>query len=412
MKLLSITGSEKDLDKFIAKNLLDTDIQIEDAKKIYNKGWKLEYYDYNYQIKDNIKKCKDLLDELNILYREEYSNLYIENSVTQIETKIEHVKNAYDELKNNIEFCQKAKEEDLQKIYSVEKLNNLDVDISKLYHLKYIKFRYGNISNDKLEEIKDELDNMNVIWFEVEKEQDIIWIVYVTTEEFVDNVDVFFNMQNFERVWLDSNLSGKPKEYADKMYRDMNDKSVEILNMQREIETLKDNCRHILLSSYRQLQTYDKINKIKKYIVHDSKNSFYLVAWVPLSELDSIINKLDTCQNIDYRIEEKTGAKSPTKLKNNKLIKPFEMLVKMYGMPNTNEIDPTLFVAITAFLMFGFMFGDVGHGLVFLIFGIILRFSKKDAGDIMIARGNFLYDFWIFIWKFFWKRGYYKSKIN
>lgn len=387
MKLLSITGPEKDLDRFIARNLLESNLQIEDAKKIYNKGWKFEYYDYDYAIKENLKECRNLIENLNILYREEYSNLFIENSVSQIGTKIEHVKEAYETLKNDIEFCQKAKEESLQKIISVEKLGNINIDMKKMYDLKYIKFRYGNIENDKLEEIREELENMEVILFEIEKQPDITWIIYVTTEEFAQNVDVFFNLQNFERVWLDVNLTGTPKEYIEHLEREMNHKNNEMLNLQKEIENLTDNCRHILLSSYRQLQTYDKINKIKKYIAHDSKNAFYMVAWVPESELDKIVDKLDTCQNIDYQIEEKVGNKAPTKLKNNRFIKPFEMLVKMYGVPNNQEIDPTLFVAITAFLMFGFMFGDVGHGFVFFILGIVLKFRKKQVGDILIAGG-------------------------
>lgn len=406
MKLLTITGSEKELDRFIARNLLNSDIQIEDAKKIYNKAWKLEYYDYDYTIKDHLKNCKNLIENLNILYREEYTNLYVENTVSQIGTKIEHVQNAYEELKTKMNFCQKAKEEDLQKIASVEKLDGMNIDIKKLYDLNYIKFRYGNIANNALEEIQDELENMNVILFEIEKEEDTTWIIYLTTVEFADQVDVFFNRQNFERVWLDSNISGTPKEYMDKLYKDISDKSNEMLEIQKEIEILTDNCRHILLSSYRQLQTYDKINKIKKYIMHDSKNTFYIVAWVPESELNSMVDKLDICQNIDYKVEEKVGNKSPTKLKNHKLVKPFEMLVKMYGVPNSNEMDPTLFVAITAFIMFGFMFGDVGHGFVFLILGMIFRRYQKDFGNILVARRNCFYDFWLFVWKCFWQRKY------
>ena len=70
LQLLTITGLEKDLDRFIAKNLLDTDIQIEDAKKVYNKGWKFEYYTYNYKIKESLKKCKELIEKLDILNRD------------------------------------------------------------------------------------------------------------------------------------------------------------------------------------------------------------------------------------------------------------------------------------------------------------------------------------------------------
>ena len=412
MKLLSITGAERDLDKFIAKNLLDSDIQIEDAKKLYNKGWKFEYYDYDYTVKDNIKKCRELIEKLNILYREEYSNLFIENSVQQISEKIDKIKDVYDKWNEEIENYQKSKQEDLEKIASVEKLANLNIDMKKLYDLKYMKFRYGNMSNDDLQEVKQELDNINAILFEIEKKEDITWIVYVTTEEFVQNVDVYFNMQNFERVWLDREITGKPKEYIDNLYKDISDKNNEIMQIQKDIENLIENCRHILLSSYRQLQTYDKINKIKKYILHDSKNTFYIVAWVPESELEKVVDKLETCENIDYKIEEKYANKSPTKLKNNVFFKPFELLVKMYGMPNTNEIDPTAFVAITAVFMFGFMFGDVGHGLVFFILGLMLRKKKKDFGDIMIARWFVINNIWIFIWKYIWKRRYNKSQIS
>ena len=387
MKLISITGPEKDLDRFIAKNLLDTDIQIEDAKKVYNKGWKFEYYGYDYTIKENIKKCKDLIEKLEIPYREEYSNLFIENTVEQIGQKIDNVKIAYEKLINDIDVCQKDKEKEAEKIKSVEKLVDLEIDVKKLYNLKYIRFRYGNISNDRLEYIKSELEDINVILFEVAKEEEFTWIIYVTTDEYVDNVDVFFNTQNFERVWLDPELSGTPKEYIDNIYKQISDKNLEIIEMQKEIKSIQENCRHILLSSYRQLQTYDKINRIKKYIMHDSKNTFYIVAWVPETETEKLSSKLDTCQNIDYTISEKSNNKSPTKLKNNRFIKPFEILVKMYGVPNTNEIDPTFFVAITAFLMFGFMFGDVGHGLVFLIAGLILRRKNKDFGDILAFGG-------------------------
>lgn len=398
MKLLSITGPEKDLNRFIAKNLLDSDIQIEDAKKLYNKGWKFEYYDYDYSIKDNLKKNKALIENLNILYREEYSNLYIENTVSQISTKLDHVQLAYETLKNDIEDLKKSKEADLLKITSVEKMENLNVDVKKLYDLKYVKFRYGNVPTEKIEDIRNEIENMNVIMFEILQEAELTWIIYVTTLEFVDSIDVYFNMKNFERVWLDPSLSGTPKEYISKIYREINSKNTELMEMEKELKNLSDNCRHILLSSYRQLQTYDKINKIKKYIMHDSKNTFYIVAWVPESEIGKIQAKLEIYENIDYQIEEKNETKSPTKLKNNRFIKPFELLVKMYGVPNPNELDPTLFVAITAFFMFGFMFGDVGHGLVFLILGLLLRRKNKDFGDILAARRNSFYHIWILIW--------------
>ena len=50
-------------------------------------------------------------------------------------------------------------------------------------------------------------------------------------------------------------------------------------------------------------------------------------------------------------------------MKNPGIFRPFELFVRMYGLPSYNEIDPTIFVALTYSFIFGAMFGDVGQGL-------------------------------------------------
>ena len=54
----------------------------------------------------------------------------------------------------------------------------------------------------------------------------------------------------------------------------------------------------------------------------------------------------------------------PVLLKHSRLLRPFEMLVSTYGLPNYQELEPTLFVALSYIVMFGMMFGDAGHGMV------------------------------------------------
>ena len=44
---------------------------------------------------------------------------------------------------------------------------------------------------------------------------------------------------------------------------------------------------------------------------------------------------------------EKFFGDPPTKLKNQRFFKPFEMFIRMYGLPAHNEMDPTMFVALT-----------------------------------------------------------------
>ena len=79
----------------------------------------------------------------------------------------------------------------------------------------------------------------------------------------------------------------------------------------------------------------------------------------------------------------------PTMLKNNKLFKPFESMVGMYGVPSYDEIDPTIFLAITYTLMFGAMFGDVGQGLVLLLGGFLLKnkLGRVNLGGVFERLG-------------------------
>ena len=251
----------------------------------------------------------------------------------------------------------------MKKIDEVSRIADVDIDMQNLYQLEYIKFRYGSIPKRNLEDIKRELQNLNVILIEAKEEEDLSWIIYFTTTEYVSEVDGIFNIQKFERELLPEDLTKTPKEYIRNLQNQIkiNERNKE--ETARKIEKLKKEAMTTLLGVYRELQTYDKINTIKKYIVHDQNDSFYIVAWIPENSLKKMEKKLERLPDIDYVVRD--GVNPPTKLKNNKIIKPFEELVKMYGMPKVDELDPTWFVALSTFIMFGFMFGDVGHGLVF-----------------------------------------------
>ena len=76
----------------------------------------------------------------------------------------------------------------------------------------------------------------------------------------------------------------------------------------------------------------------------------------------------------------------PTVLKNPKWAEPFELFARMLGTPEENEADPSLLLAVLAPLLFGYMFGDVGHGLVLLIAGLLLQ-KRWPITRILIANG-------------------------
>ncbi len=87
------------------------------------------------------------------------------------------------------------------------------------------------------------------------------------------------------------------------------------------------------------------------------------------------------------------SADSPTKINHNRFIRPFEEFTKLYGLPHYDEVDPTPLMAITFPIIFGLMFGDLGHGLILLFGGLTVGYlikgnrAMKNVCYIMAACG-------------------------
>ncbi|MCP5278237.1 MAG: ATPase [Thiobacillus sp.] len=68
-------------------------------------------------------------------------------------------------------------------------------------------------------------------------------------------------------------------------------------------------------------------------------------------------------------------------------LKPFVPLVKSYGIPRYGEFDPSLLFALTYLLLFGAMFGDVGHGGVIAVLSLLLLGKLGRAAWVGVAAG-------------------------
>jgi V/A-type H+/Na+-transporting ATPase subunit I len=66
--------------------------------------------------------------------------------------------------------------------------------------------------------------------------------------------------------------------------------------------------------------------------------------------------------------------------------RPFEIFSRALGMPARHEADPTLLLAVTVPLMFGYMFGDLGQGLVLAAGAFLLR-KRFPVARLFVAGG-------------------------
>jgi V/A-type H+-transporting ATPase subunit I len=80
------------------------------------------------------------------------------------------------------------------------------------------------------------------------------------------------------------------------------------------------------------------------------------------------------------------GLRAPMLLANPAWARPFEIFARALGMPSGTEADPSVVLAVAVPLMFGYMFGDLGQGLVIAAAGYALR-RRFAIARLFIAGG-------------------------
>jgi vacuolar-type H+-ATPase subunit I/STV1 len=144
----------------------------------------------------------------------------------------------------------------------------------------------------------------------------------------------------------------------------------------------KEEIQEILFKIFKDEIILQSIDISKKQPSHETPSIKTGGESSKIKSSEEIKFKEDSKETEEYKEEEDLRDVSPTIMKNFFLVRPFETITKMYGTPTYSEIDPTPIIAITFPILFGLMFGDIGHGIVLIIAGLLgaLKFRKR-SGD-------------------------------
>jgi len=117
-----------------------------------------------------------------------------------------------------------------------------------------------------------------------------------------------------------------------------------------------------------------------------------LGGWVPRREMGRLREALQGRLGERFEMSARDPlpeelALVPSAIPHLKLLHPFLVLVKNFGIPRYGEVDPTIPFALTFIAMYGMMFGDIGHGSVIAAVGIVLRRKLFGFAPFVIGIG-------------------------
>ena len=109
----------------------------------------------------------------------------------------------------------------------------------------------------------------------------------------------------------------------------------------------------------------------------NTQSAFILQGWAPEDRVDEVGALLEKYGAFFCAEDPSDEDEPPIKLKNAKIIQPFEPVTEMFALPTYRGLDPNFMVAPFYFLFFGMMLSDAGYGLLLAIGGfLILKFTN------------------------------------
>ncbi|MDR1481955.1 MAG: ATPase [Synergistaceae bacterium] len=286
--------------------------------------------------------------------------------------------------------------EELEKLEAarsfVAALKNLNVKPDEFAAAKFVLPHFGRMTVENYNRLIESTQEAPLLTVELSRTRENVWVLIFTVPGYREGARNLFESTFFREFSIEEmsqNLTGEDplKQVEDSIQQ--HKKDIGVLEM--DARGMLDKNRGELEELFSRLYTMQRVYDLCRGRGEVS-GMYILSGWVPEDTYDSLKDMLQADAPMTSIITEQvgnmayTGLRIPTMLRNNKLVRSFQDVVAMYSVPSYGEIDPSPFVAITFVLFFGFMFGDVGHGLLLLAAAAFLgkrRVLSKSLAYVM-----------------------------
>jgi V/A-type H+/Na+-transporting ATPase subunit I len=286
------------------------------------------------------------------------------------------------ETGSNFEERQRRQTEESRSINHLEatlaNFSNLTIDLGKLQgEQPFLETHIGMIPSTRVVQLKDALSLDGYLLFpflESEKETHVVIIGAKAAEEF--KLKSVLDSAGFRPQEIPLELHTSPETAKARLAERRTAVEAAAQQLKQEIDVWRAETLGGLEQAARTLHLATPYVALGESARQRGELA-RLQGWVPAADLGRVEQALRKLPNA-FVLESRNPLPEerhlvPSVLRHNRLLTPFSQLVTQYGIPRYGEFNPTHLFAITYILMFGMMFGDVGHGGVILGLSLLLR---------------------------------------
>jgi len=272
----------------------------------------------------------------------------------------------------------------------LELLEPLRVPVEALGELRQHHVVVGTMPAENLTRVAEALFTVSFVIAPVQVRAGRALVVAASTRQDAAILDRALRSAFFEPIPLPADAHGHPEEALAALERRAELARASESELSAERVRLAGALRDTLVPLEARLRAASIVAEaIRRF---PGRGEVYLIAgWVPERKVEALGSELRAAADAPIVLQAAPPAGTrqgvPTLLSAPAWLRPFRILVTTFGLSGYREIDPTLPAAATFVLMYGMMFGDVGHGLLLAAAGALLGRRVGPMARIITVAG-------------------------
>ena len=282
----------------------------------------------------------------------------------------------------------------VQLLRALDQFKDINIDLTLLQtKSSLLDIRIGTLPRANMMRFEDALGLANyvAIRFFTNEEQVHLIIAGVTGQ--AQEIERVLQAAGWRTMDIPAEFNGRPDEVrlelSERLIQMTEQQALENAHLLAELE--QESLRERLFDATHILARAAPYAELAS-LIRGRGSLVTMSGWVPNNQLTHLKEML--AKSFDNRFvlnarepRSDERLRVPTVTRHHRWLQPFARLVQNYGVPRYGEIDPTVLFALSFVLMFGMMFGDVGHGAIIALTGIVLRRRLGQYSVLAIAVG-------------------------
>lgn len=266
----------------------------------------------------------------------------------------------------------------------------------------YLAIETGEIPDNNLPLLEEQLSATLHVILPIGRQKGMTSLVAIVLKRDAEVLQAALKASGFQPTKIEKELPSLATESIEKLEKELNDLNEQLRDAEEKFQAVVNRHRALLIGVYLRIRQEQVQGRMLHFFRRTEKTCLFS-GWLPDSRKEVFVKELqkatqnraivDLIPAESHEAVKDGSVEVPVKLNNPAFFKPFEMLTSVYGLPKYQTIDPTPVFGLSFLLMFGMMFGDIGHGLVLALLGLALLLKShkdtfKSAGYLLLYAGG------------------------